>query len=183
MSKLKSFAISLLLTCGSLLVLIYVNRPATTPKLRLITENVFLTSQLKPEHILPLWKRGFHSVIDFRPDGEDKVQPSSSEIKAAAEKLGMAFYYIPVPHESIPDSAVDALSAAFADAPGASVLYCRTGRRAVRIFALAEASRADGPAAEDLIKMVRRVGFSADDLRERIAERISHRSSNPAPKN
>lgn len=187
MSKLRLFAISLLLTVGSLLAVIYANRPeragAAAPELHPIAEDVFLSSQLKPEHIRSLKNQGIRSVIDIRPDGEVADQPSSSELELASRRRRIEFYYIPVPHETIPDSAVDALSKALSQTLRPSVLYCRTGRRAARTFALAEASRVDGPTVEEIVTMVRAAGFSADDLRERIAQRISRRSSTPAAEN
>jgi uncharacterized protein (TIGR01244 family) len=120
-------------------------------------------------------------IIDIRPDGEAPDQVPSSEIEAAANKMRMGFYYIPVPHEGIPASAVDALGQALTSSQARpAVLYCRTGRRAVRLYALEEASRIDGPDTDAILKMVRATGFSADDLKDEINQRLSHRNSSPA---
>ncbi len=187
MSKLKLFAFALLLTTGSLLAVIYVNRPdrpgTEAPELVQLSEDLFLTSQLKPEHIRSLMNQGIRSVIDIRPDGEAADQPSSETLALAANRRRLTFHYVPVPHGTIPEEAVDALSDALSKAPRPSVLYCRTGRRAARTFALAEASRADGLNAEEIIELVRTAGFSADDLREQIAQRISKRTTTPAVEN
>lgn len=182
--KFKLFAIPLVITAGILTGIIYAKRPgAGSPKLLPIAENVFLTSQLKPTDTRYLRKQGIRSVIDFRPDGEAEDQPSSSEIESATQSRGITFHYIPIPHETIPESAVDTLSRAlFQEDTRPTVLYCRTGRRAVRTFALAEASRSNGPVIEELVEMVRAAGFSAEDLRERLAQRISQRNV-PAAKN
>ena len=47
----------------------------------------------------------------------------------------------------------------------------------MRTFALVEASRVDGPSYDDIIKMVKQAGFSADDLKDNINERISKRKT------
>lgn len=85
--------------------------------------------------------------------------------------------FIPVPHENIPDTAVAALRDALSDHEKPTLLYCHTGRRAVRTFALEEASRPDGPTAEAILKMVSRAGFSADDIANEITERIKNRNA------
>lgn len=92
----------------------------------------------------------------------------------------MRFLYIPVPHESIPESAVAALDHALSEDPRSAVLYCRTGRRAARLFALVQASRSDGPGADEIFKMVSAAGFSAEDLKDDINQRIAHRGGAPS---
>jgi uncharacterized protein (TIGR01244 family) len=119
----------------------------------------------------------------MRPDGEAADQAPSAEIKNAAERDGLGFHYIPVPHESIPEADVQALSEVLSHDNMPAVLYCRTGRRAVRLFALVEASRVDGPGADAILGTVRAAGFSADDLREDIARRLANRTSAPAANN
>jgi uncharacterized protein (TIGR01244 family) len=187
MSKFMLFVVSVVVTTGTLLAVIYANRPeragARIPDLMPLNGDIFLTSQLAPEHMRPLRNKGIRSVIDIRPDGEAAGQPSSDELSAASIRRGMKFHYVPVPHETIPDEAVDALRNALTQAPRPTVLYCRTGRRAARTFALAEASRVDGPDTQAILEMVRSAGFTTDDLREKIAERISRRSSSPAARN
>jgi uncharacterized protein (TIGR01244 family) len=183
MSKLKLFFISFLLTTGGLLTFIYLQRPQPSltsfPKLVPIATDLFLTSQLKPENIPSLRDRGIKTVVDMRPDGEAWNQAPSSTIEAISKGNGLNFYYIPVPHESIPLGAVDALAEALSHEAKPAFLYCRTGRRAVRLFALVEASRVDGPSADAIIGMVRAAGFSADDLKDDIAQRLAHRNNPP----
>ena len=87
----------------------------------------------------------------------------------------MKFYYIPVPHESIPEAAVIALQQAQQEAEGSMLIYCRTGRRAVRLFALTEAARNGGPGIEAILDMVKNAGFSAEDLREAMEQKIAVR--------
>lgn len=176
MSNRRLFALTLLLTTGVMLVWLYATRTPRAPAFRQVTDQVMVTSQLAPKH-LRLMEEDIGTIVDFRPDGEAKDQPSSTEMELAARESGIRFHYIPVPHESIPASAVEELSGILAHDPKPILLYCRTGRRAARTFALAEASRADGPGTEEIYKMVEVAGFTAEDLRGEIEARISKRST------
>lgn len=179
MFKLKLFFVSLAITACVLLAVIYANRAklAGTPRINPVADRLAVTSQLRAENVRELKRRGFTNIVDLRPDGEDGDQAPSSEIERAARESGLAFHYIPVPHGDIPKDAVDALHDAIADPTDRSVLYCRTGNRAVRTFALVEASRADGPSADAIVRMAHDAGFSADDLRDDINGRIARRTS------
>ncbi len=161
------------------LVGLYLNRPRKPSEVKLVHvgEDVSITYQLNPQDIHSLWRNKVRTVVDIRPDGEEKGQPSSEEMQRAAKRANVDFFYIPVPHDSIPDEAVAQLSDVLSTrASPLTVLYCRTGRRAVRLYALAEASRNDGPAVDEILKMVRDAGFVAEDLKDEIARRISLRN-------
>jgi uncharacterized protein (TIGR01244 family) len=174
--KTKLFFGSFTVTLCLVLILFFINRrPSAT--LQKVSDHVFVTSQLQTKQIRNLPNQSIWILIDLRPDGEARDQPSSTEMKNAAEQRGLKFFYIPVPHENIPDKAVTALQDALSDHERWALLYCRTGRRAVRTFALAEASRPDGPNAEAILKMVKTAGFSADDITNEITRRITHRNS------
>ncbi len=183
MSKLKLFFISALLTASVVLVGSYVDhvRPKRyrhyAPLIPIFgTDGMFLTSQLMPGDAGLLNQRyRIRTIVDIRPDGEERNQPLSSEIASTGKKYGIQFHYIPVPHGSIPDTAVEELAHVVATEPKPMLLYCRTGRRAIRLFALEEASRIDGPDSDAILAMTRATGFSAADLKTEIDQRISHR--------
>jgi len=184
MSKWKLFLLSFLLTTGVALGYFYRHRPSEArsraPAMTPIADGLFVTSQLRPESVIALKRRGIKTIVDIRPDGEAADQAPSDEIKAVSIGNGLGFHYIPVPHEGIPNEAVEALDQALTPQALPALLYCRTGRRAVRLFALMQASRVDGPDNDTILEMVRAAGFSADDLRDEIKQRLSHRKSGPA---
>jgi uncharacterized protein (TIGR01244 family) len=153
----------------------------TPTDLKWLSDTVAATSQLKPENFSFLRRQRIWRIVDLRPDGEAADQPSSEVMKRAAAAQNMEFAYVPIPHESIPDASVDALTAALQD-HGFTVLYCRSGRRAVRTFALVEASRPGGPSVEEILKMVVDAGFTAEDLKANIIQRIAARRPLPATK-
>ena len=183
MRKRSLFAITFAVTLTASLLALYLNRPKPPAKniLTRVTDQVFITSQLSPEDIAKVTRAGMKTIIDIRPDGEATDQTPSSEIGAASRAQGLSFHYIPVPHETIPDNAVNTLASALATTQRPALLYCRTGRRAVRLFALTEASRTGGPASEAIHQMVQAAGFSADDLRDEIARRIGKRNAPTTP--
>jgi uncharacterized protein (TIGR01244 family) len=177
MTKHKLFWISFLGGMVGMLALAFFERRPPRPILIPIASNVFLTSQLEPKTVRFLKTRGIMAIVDLRPDGEEIGQATSAQMESAAKANGMSFHYIPVPHESIPESAVNALQRVLSEEQNRdTVLYCRTGRRAVRTFALAEASRQDGLPEAEILKAVESARFPVDDLKLAIAERISHRN-------
>ena len=178
MSKARLFFFSLLVTTVALTTIIYLKRPKhAAPRPIRIADGVFITSQLAPEDVFRFPVRGFKTIVDIRPDGEAKDQAPASAIENVSENLGMIFHYVPVPHENIPDGAVAAVSETLSHDPKPVLLYCRTGRRAVRTLALAQASQADGPSTDAILEMVKTAGFSAEDLKPNIVERVSHRTN------
>lgn len=144
---------------------------------REISGGVWVTEQITPRQVAQYKARGFHAVVDLRPDGEDVGQPSSAEVGHAAQRQGLSFAYVPVPHGAIPDTAVDSLAEALTHAERPVLLYCRSGRRAARTWALAEASRPGGLEAVAIEAAVSSAGQAADDLHELIAARIAARST------
>ncbi len=184
MSYSKLFFVSVSATATVLMVFFFATnvtdrgyvRRKSEPSLQNIGPGVFLTAQLWPERVTSLSAKGVKTIVDMRPDGEEPDQPTSTDMERAAKNNGLSFYYVPVPHESIPDTAVESLREILAHGGGPIVLYCRTGRRAVRLFALSEASRLEGPGCQSILDTVKAAGFSAEDLQDRITQRISQRS-------
>lgn len=178
MSKLRLFLLSFLLSAVAATTFFYLRRPKpVASELIELKEGVFVTSQLEPANFGYLRLRGVASVIDFRPDGEAKDQPNSEEMAKEAKNNRIRFHYIPIPHDEIPEEAVHKLEDTLLFQHGPVVLYCRTGRRAVRTFALAEADTPGGPTLEAILQMVRDAKFSADDLKPRLAALIARREA------
>jgi len=89
----------------------------------------------------------------------------------------MMFSYIPVPHGAIPAAAVERLSSVLRDGKRPILLYCRTGKRAIRTYCLAEASRTAGHNEQELVSIARESGFKIDDLHAEIQQRIAARKT------
>ena len=181
MSKSRLFLYSLVLTTICLLAIFYLNRAQPSPlKLVRIAGGVYISAQLQPGDVGRFAKRGGKTIVDIRPDGESREQASSAEIESATVHDRMAFRYAPVPHDTIPESAVEVVGDVLAHDGKPVLLYCRSGHRAARTFALAAASQPDGPGIDAILGAVRAAGFSAEDMRADITDRISRRNTAPA---
>ncbi|UGB37298.1 beta-lactamase hydrolase domain-containing protein [Frateuria soli] len=137
---------------------------------------VWITGQVKPEQLSGLVDRGFRAVVDLRPDGEAADQPGSSRMSQATAAVGLSFTYIPVRHGTIAADAVDELGQVLTSSDKPVLLYCGSGRRAARTWALAEASRSDGLDEAAILRAVREAGQDASELQSDIARRIALRA-------
>ncbi|HEY8565827.1 MAG TPA: TIGR01244 family sulfur transferase [Beijerinckiaceae bacterium] len=141
-----------------------------------LTRDLFVAGQIDAGDIAHAKSLGFRTVIALRPDGEAAGQPDSVTMGVLVRESGLAFAYVPVPQGELPDAVADALGAALARAEGPVLLYCRSGRRAARAWAVAEASRPGGLALDDIQAAAAGTGHAVDDLAARLAERHAQRA-------
>ncbi len=100
------------------------------------------TAQIQAEDIAEIAQIGFKTIINNRPDLEGGAeQPTSDQIKKAAEKLGLTYIYIPVvPNNIHPNQIADFGNAL--DAAEKPVLgFCRTGNRASTLYKFTQGDR------------------------------------------
>lgn len=140
-----------------------------------IVEGVWIGGQISPQQVAELKAKGIRAIVDLRPDGEAPDQPTSDAVAAAARAAGLAFSYAPVSGSEVPAAAVDAVSRVSGQPDGAVLLYCRSGRRAARIWSLAEASRPGGLDATAIEAAAASAGQPVDDLAAQIAARVAKR--------
>jgi len=142
-----------------------------------LAPGVWISEQIAPEQLAALKAQGFRAVVDLRPDNEVAGQPSASTMGEAALRQGLRFDYIPVTHGEVPAGAVETLGRTLAQDHSPVLLYCRSGRRAARTWALAEASRPGGLDAPAILNAVHHAGQDAGDLADQITDRIAARSA------
>lgn len=111
---------------------VHANLPAG---MRQVSNGVYVSGQISPEHVEALAKEGCTTIICNRPDNEGWGQPSSAAIKAEADKHGVSFHYIPVGHGGITGDSVDAMRKALSEADGLVLAYCRSGSRSAHMCA------------------------------------------------
>ena len=160
-----------------LIVLGMTDHRTRAPVLRPMGADVLVTKQITFGNLPFLIHSGIRTVIDIRPDNEEAGQPESRQMQARVEGSGLHFAYNPVAHGAIPDEAVTALQQALAQSPKPALLYCRTGNRAARTYALALASDPHGPDLATILDLVQSTGHAADDLREALQARIAARAA------
>lgn len=127
--------------------------------------NLSASPQLTPDDVAVAAAKGFRTIIDLRPDGEEPGQSAAATIKAAAREHGLAFVHIPVVSGQVEDAQVDAMARALAEQPGPALGYCRSGTRVATLWALARSGRAD---PETLISTAKNAGYDIEKLRPRL---------------
>lgn len=110
------------------------------PKFRTISETFFVAPQIVPGDLKDAAAMGVSLIMNNRPDGEEPGQPTTAEMRQAAEALGLAYVAIPITGvPSIRPADIDAFDAAIAGAGGAVLAHCKSGTRSTVLRALARA--------------------------------------------
>mgnify|MGYP000877727231 CR=1 FL=1 len=117
-----------------------------------IDETITTAGQVRPEEIPALAAAGFRVVVNNRPDGEDgPMQPTSEQIREAAEQAGLAYHFIPVTMPTLGPDQVAQFHAAMAEADGPVFAFCRSGARSTLLWALAAVLH-DGQPQQDVLR-------------------------------
>lgn len=123
-----------------------------------ISDTLSVGSQPAEADFSLLASQGFKVVINARPDAEDAPQPGSAAEKKAAVEAGTAYVFIPVTGSTITDADISAFQRVIGQARGPVFAHCKTGMRALTLYALGEVL--DGRmTADDLLDLGRRHGF------------------------
>lgn len=138
---------------------------------------IAVAAQLEPADMGTLAAAGYHSVINNRPDNEDEGQPSSAEMRAAAEASGLEYHHLPVVSGQITDADVAGFGELLNQVRGPVLAFCRTGTRSISLWALSEAHHLD-PLA--LLAAARDQGYDLSGLAPRL-EQYAQTSSHPQP--
>lgn len=180
MTFLRAFLLAIAVGAAGVMLTAALSKSSPPPSPRTadaapLIDGIAVTDQINVDGVRAIGARGYRTVIDLRPDGEEPGQPSSAAIGEAARSQRMTFHYIPTPQGDIPDAVVETLASAIAASDKPVMLYCRSGKRAARVWALAEASRVDGAAPVVIAAAVRAAGQPVDDLLPRIEARAAAR--------
>jgi len=132
---------------------------------RKLDDGLSTSPQITPEEVKIVAAAGFRAVISNRPDGEEPGQPTAADMKAAAEKHGLAFRHIPVTGGGIGAEDIKAMADALDTLPGPIFGFCRSGTRTAMLWALARAPSSD---ADTLIAAARDAGYDLSGLRCRL---------------
>jgi uncharacterized protein (TIGR01244 family) len=100
--------------------------------------------------------QGITTIINNRPDGEDGHPSNTLKLQAAAEALGLKYYFIPIFGMNFPQHAVSQMAEAVQQSSGKVLAFCRTGNRSINIWARANQSASTGV---DVAALVANTGF------------------------
>lgn len=131
--------------------------------IRKIDETIAVAPQITAADVTDLAARGYRTIINNRPDGEEMEQPTGDAIRVAAETLGLGYAAIPVTHAGFSHPQIDAFVAAMAAADGPVLAYCRSGTRSCNLWALAMAKQGADPDA--IVAKAADAGYDVSGIR------------------
>lgn len=123
-----------------------------------ITDRLTVAAQPDPADFPALANQGYAFILNTRPDGEDAAQPGNAAERAAVESAGLGYAFVPVTGPTIRAADIRAFQRALAESKGPVYAHCKSGARALTLYALGEAL--DGRLKpEDLEAFGQRHGF------------------------
>jgi uncharacterized protein (TIGR01244 family) len=133
-----------------------------------INDKVSVSPQISPDDIPAIKAAGFVAIINNRPDGEAPDQPSSATIKAAAEKAGMAYHFIPLGRDGVSAEMVEEETAALEGSSGPVFCYCRSGTRSTTLWALSQAGKMP---AQEIVSAAAHAGYDMSHLLGHLSQK------------
>lgn len=103
-----------------------------------ITDRLWVAGQPQPGDISTFAREGFSALVNARPDQEETGQPGTVAERQAAGDAGLAYSYIPVTGATITEADIRAFQAALTGAKGPVIAHCKSGTRALALYAMGE---------------------------------------------
>jgi sulfide:quinone oxidoreductase len=94
--------------------------------------------QIAPGDVAEIAALGYRSIMCNRPDGESPGQPPAAAVRGEADRLGLAFAFVPVVSGAIDADDVADFGAAIDRLPKPVLAYCRSGTRCQKLWLLAQ---------------------------------------------
>ncbi|ENW43734.1 TIGR01244 family protein [Acinetobacter baumannii] len=137
-------------------------------ELKRVNQDFYVAGQITVDDIAKIADQGIKTLICNRPDGEGVDQPNVIEIEEAAQRHGLNVIYQPVTSGKISDGQVTEFKQLYQNAQKPVLAYCRSGMRAISLWALAEVTPQD---AALLVETGNKLGFNLKGLVPRILKR------------
>lgn len=103
-----------------------------------ITETLTVADQPELTAFPGFARDGFVALVNLRPDGEESGQPGHAAERAAAERAGLTYRFVPVTGATITAADIRAFQQAMRDAGGPVFAHCKGGTRALTLHVLGE---------------------------------------------
>ncbi|MFW1730884.1 TIGR01244 family sulfur transferase [Acinetobacter baumannii] len=137
-------------------------------ELKRVNQDFYVAGQITAKDIVKIADQGIKTLICNRPDGEGADQPNVIEIEEAAQQYGLKVIYQPVTSGKITDQQVAEFKQLYKNAQKPVLAYCRSGMRAISLWALAEVAPQD---VALLVESGNKLGFNLKGLVPRILKR------------
>jgi sulfide:quinone oxidoreductase len=138
-----------------------------------VTTDFAVAAQLTQADVGRAAAEGYKTILNNRPEGEVPGQPRDAEIRAAAKAAGLSYRAIQFQGPP-PPGAVAAMAALLEEAPAPVLAYCRSGRRSIMAWAMAQALAGDRR-PDEIIALATKAGYDLAGARgalETLAPKI-----------
>ncbi|MEQ6890339.1 TIGR01244 family sulfur transferase [Halomonas sp. CS7] len=126
-----------------------------------------IADAVTPADLDELARRGFRSVICNRRPGEAEDHPDDRPLRERAAELGLEWRSIPVTPGDYAEADIAAFGEALDELPTPILAFCKTGKRAVHLWAQAR-SRQAGCDIRALLAAAHAAGHDPQPIRELI---------------
>lgn len=134
--------------------------------IRPVTPSFAVAAQMTTADVAVAASHGYRSIVCNRPEEEEPGQPSQGAIAAEAARHGLVF--IALPFAGPPPPAIVAATAELLEgAPEPVLAYCRSGRRSIMAWAMAQTLR-DAMTPDEVIAAGKAAGYDLGGAREAL---------------
>lgn len=130
--------------------------------IRTLTPDVAVAPQIDLADLQAIKDAGFKTVINNRPDGESPDQPSSAEVEAESNRVGLAYRHVPVVSGAMTMDDVAAFDAALSESDAPTLAYCRSGTRSATLWAFTQAG-ARSP--DEILSIAAEAGYDLSGMK------------------
>ncbi len=120
-----------------------------------VSDTFAVAPQISETDMPNIKAQGITTIINNRPDGEEGHPSNNLKLQAAAEALGLKYYFIPIIGMNFPQQAVSQMADAVQQSSGKVLAFCRTGNRSINIWARANQSASTGVDVASLVANTR----------------------------
>jgi len=121
--------------------------PSAPPTLAELAPGFSVAGSLGDADIAALARAGVRTLINNRPDGEDRRQLAAAEAGRLAAAHGVRYHHLPITAASLSRADVEAFAGILREATQPVVAHCRSGTRSALLWALTRLDEGGDPAA------------------------------------
>lgn len=133
--------------------------------IREITPRYSVSPQINPEDLAAIKAAGFTKVICNRPDVEIPSSHHAEVMAEAAKSAGLAFFNLPLTHQTMTPENVAAQMAEIEASDGPVLAYCASGTRCSVIWSLGQMGSLS---VDEILAATHRAGYDLSGLRPRL---------------
>lgn len=135
-----------------------------TADIRRIDDSISVAPQLGEGDFAEIAARGFTTVVNNRPDGEEPGQLTAAQGAALARQAGLDYVHVPVTTQGMGPADVQDFADALAAAKGPVLAHCRSGTRSTILWAMA-AAKGGKLSPDEILRMARAAGYDLSGQR------------------